>query len=68
MVLEPHNFILADLAAGLNLDDLQRILAWILDTLHATHRNAGRLIHISGGNYAPGRGSGGNYAPGRGGA
>src|SRR5687768_8566564 len=43
-VLEAHDVVLAEIRAGLHLDDVQRDLAGILDAVLRAERNVGRLI------------------------
>ena len=43
-VLEAHDVVLAEIGAGLHLDDVQRNLAGILDAMLRAERNVGRLI------------------------
>src|SRR5690606_34728776 len=43
-VVQPHDVVLAEVAAGLHLDQLQRHLARVAQAVHAAERDVGALV------------------------
>src|SRR4051794_32055534 len=46
VILKPHDIVLAEIASGLHLDQLQHDLAWIFEPVDCADRNIDRLVLV----------------------